>query len=261
MSQTAWYTSHAISEKIMLSVSRGFRIPAKHTSLFHKHKDKNEAILYGILRGCSDVMHNNFKNGVSYLHIDLGYIGRGHFDGYYRFSLNNTQAHYIDVDLPSERAKKLDITLRDWQDNEAGIVLIIPPTEPIAIFYGIDIEDWINKTIKKINGHPYKVRYKNDAKPIEEDFKIAKCAITFNSNSALDATIWGVPVIATSSHSIIKSWNSLTMADFADCYKKSIGLNREKLINYISYHQFTLDEVEKGIAPAIIKEMRQEGVY
>lgn len=261
MSQTAWYTSHAISESVMLSVSRGFRVPAKHTSLFHKHKDKHEAILYGILRGCSDVMHNNFKSGIPYLHIDLGYIKRGHYDGYYRFSLNNTQAHYIDADLPSERAKKLDITLKDWQDNEAGIVLIIPPTTPIAIFYGIDIESWVKKTIEKLNGHPYKVRYKNDPKPIEEDFKIAKCVITFNSNCALDATIHGVPAIATSNHSIIKSWNGLTMNDFSDCYKKSVSLNRDKLINYLSYHQFTLDEVERGIAPAIIKEMRKENVY
>lgn len=257
----AWYTSHFISEKVMLASSRGWRIPAKHTTLFRKGEFNDEALLYGILRGCSDVIHYNFKHGHDYLHIDRGYIKPNHFSGYYRISLNDTQARYKDVSLPSERAKKLNVTIRDWQDNENGLILIIPPTVAFAIFYGIDIEQWIKTTIKKIGDRPYKVRTKEDHTQVEDDFKTAKCVITFNSNAALEAILFGVPAIATSQHSIIRDWNNLTMNDVNDCYDKSVNLDRNKLLNFAAYHQFTLDEIEKGIAPAIIKEMRKENVY
>ena len=259
--QIAWYTDHFISEKVMLAASRGFRTPAKHTSLFRKGEHNSEALLYGVLRGCSDVIHYNFKNGHDYLHIDRGYIKPHHFSGYYRISLNDTQAHYKDVALPSERAKKLNVTIRDWQDNENGLVLILPPTEAMAIFYGIDMKKWLDTTIKKLNGRPYKVRTKEDHVSLEDDLKTAKCVITFNSNAALDAVLFGVPAIVTSQHSVVRDWNGLTMNNVEDCYDKSVDLDRNKLLNFVAYHQFTLDEIEKGIAPAIIKEMRKEGAY
>lgn len=264
----AWYSDHFISQKVMLRhAATGWRIPARHTTLFNKEtrdKFKEEALLYGILRGCSDIIHFLFKNGIDYLHIDHGYVGRSKnnmFNGYYRISLNDTQAHYKDVKLPSERAKKLDITLKDWQDNEHGLILIIPPSPAMEVFYGINIEDWVKTTIKKIGGHPHKVRTKVDPIPLEDDLKNAKCVITFNSNTALDAVLAGIPAIATSQHSVVRDWNKLTMSNVHDCYEKSIGLDRSKLLNFISYHQFTLDEMEKGIAAAIIKEMRKENVY
>jgi hypothetical protein len=259
----AWYSSHFASEKVMLSASRGWKIPAKHTSLFNKVKDKDEAILYGILRGCGDVIHTNFKNGIDYLHIDNGYIKPKHFDGYFRVSLNDTQAHYKDVDLPADRFKKLNIKLEDWRDNDSGLILILPPSEAFAIFYGIDIKKWISNIVAKLNGRPYKIREKNDPNNIklEEDLKYAKCVIAFNSNAALEATIFGVPAIVVSNHSVIREWNNLTLNNINDCYDKSIKLDRNKLLNFVSYHQFTLDEMEKGIAPVIIKEMRKENVY
>lgn len=264
----AWYSDHFISQKIILRhAAPGWKAVAKHTSLFTKenrNKFKDEALLYGILRGCSDVIHHNFKNGLDYLHIDHGYIGRSKthmFNGYYRVSLNDTQAHYKDVNLPSDRAKKLEVTLKDWQDNQNGLVLIIPPTPAMEVFYGIDIDDWTKTTIKKIKELPYKVRTKLDTVPLDEDLRNAKCVITFNSNTAVDATLQGIPVIATSQHSVIRDWNKLKMEDVRDCYEKSVDLDRQKLINFISYHQFTLEEMERGIAAAIVKEMRKRNVY
>lgn len=257
----AWYSSHPISEKIIISVVRGWKVPSKHTSLFHKEKDSSEAVLYGILRGCSDIIHRNFKNKIDYIHIDHGYINHHHFDGYYRFSLNDTQARYKNIDLPSDRAKKLNVELVDWVDNDYGVVLIIPPTAAICIFYGIDVDKWLKNIITKIGSRPYKIREKTDYKPLSEDLKIAKCVITFNSNSALEATIAGIPAIVVSNHSVIRDWNNLTLNNIEDCYEKSINCDRNKLINFVAYHQFTLDEVEKGIAPSIIKEMRKENVY
>lgn len=247
----------------MKSVSNGFRIPAKHTSLFRKGEFNEDAILYGILRGCSDVIHYNFKNGHNYLHLDKGYLKPHHFSGYYRISLNDTQAHYKDVKLPSDRAKKLNIVLKDWQDNENGIVLIVPPTTAMEVFYGIDAKKWIDTTIKKLNGRPYKVRTKEEASQIslQDDLKTAKCVITFNSNCALEAVLAGIPAIATSQHSIVRDWNQLTMNNVEDCYGRSISLDRDKLLNFVAYHQFTLDEIERGVAAAIIKEMRKENVY
>lgn len=263
----AWYTNHFISQRVMLSVKNGFKVVSKDTSLFkegaRKGLFKDEAILYGILRGCSDVIHHNFRNGCDYLHIDKGYLKPHHFSGYYRISLNDTQAHYKEVKLPSDRLEQLQIKLKDWQENKSGYVLIIPPTEAICIFYGIDCAQWIKTTIHKLNGKPYKIRAKEDMETIslESDLKAASCVITFNSNVALEATIAGVPVIATSKHSVVRDWNNLTMIDLETCFEKSVGLDREKLLKFVSYHQFTLKEIDKGLAAAIIKKMRAENVY
>jgi hypothetical protein len=257
----AWYTHHLISQKIMLSVQRGWKCPAKDTSVFNKNHPAQEAVLYGILRGCSDILHHNFRNNTDYLHIDNGYLKEGHFDGYYRFSLNNTQAVYKDIDLPNDRVKTLKVNLKDWQDNEHGLILILPPTLPVAIFYGIDTKKWINNIIKKIGNRPYKIREKTDPISFEDELKTAKSVVTFNSNAALKAIIEGIPAITLSNHSVLRHWNNLTLDHLDNAFKLSSGLNRDKLLNFVSYHQFTLDECEKGIAPAIIKEMRKENVY
>lgn len=269
----AWYTNHFISQKIMRSVAIGFKCIAKDTSLFKegikKGMFKDEAILYGILRGCSDVIHHNFKNGLDYLHLDLGYIKRslhnnGQFDGYYKISLNDTQAHYKDINLPEDRLKKLDIVCKDWQNNKNGYFLICPPTDAICIFYGIDVKKWIDTTIHKLGDRHYKIREKNDVSmsvSLKDDLAGAKAVITFNSNVALDATLEGIPVIATSQHSVIKNWNNLTMSNLDNCIEISQNLDRDKLLRFISYHQFTLKEIENGLAFAIIKKMREQGAY
>lgn len=267
----AWYTNHFISQKIMRSVAIGFKCITKDTSLFkegaRKGMFKDEAILYGILRGCSDVIHYNFKNGLNYLHIDLGYIERslhnkGQFDGYYRISLNDTQARYKDIDLPDDRLNKLNVNLEPWKNNENGYYLICPPTDAMCIFYGIDAKKWIDTTILKLNGKKYKLREKNDVSiQLENDLINAKCVITFNSNIALDATLAGVPVIVTSQHSVIRDWNNFNMSNLDNCLELSKNLDRKKLLKFISYHQFTLKEIEKGLASAIIQTLLKENKY
>ena len=239
----AWYTKHFISVKIMRSVAIGFRCNSKDTSLFkdgaRKGMFKEEAILYGILRGCSDVIHYNFKNGLDYLHLDLGYINRslhnkGQFDGYYRISLNDTQSHYKDVNLPNDRLEKLNIKIEPWQENKHGYFLICPPTDAMCIFYGIDVKKWTDTTIQKLGNRPYKIRPKNDVSvDLKDDLIGAKAIITFNSNVAVDATLQGIPVIATSQHSIIRNWSNLTMSNLDDCIEKSQLLDREKLFRFI----------------------------
>lgn len=261
----AWYSGHFIADKIILRhVAPGWSIPAKHTSLFRAGEFTDEAILYGILRGCSDVMRYNYKNNLHYLHIDHGYFKRsrqGYFDGHFRISLDNTQASYKEVNLPSDRAKKLDVTIKDWQDNPHGLILIIPHTPHFEIFYGVDRKKWIETVIAKIGDRPYKIREKTDTTPLEEDLRAAKCVITFNSNTALEAIFAGVPAIATSKHSVLPSWNNLTINNLDKALEVCSKLDRQKLLNYLSYHQFTLDEMERGIAKNIIAQLRKDNLY
>ena len=71
----------------------------------------------------------------------------------------------------------------------------------------------------------------------------------------------GIPAIATSQHSVIKNWNNLTMSNLDNCIEISQNLDRDKLLRFISYHQFTLKEIESGLAFAIIKKMKEQGAY
>ena len=51
------------------------------------------------------------------------------------------------------------------------------------------------------------------------------------------------------------------MSNLDNCIEISQNLDRDKLLRFISYHQFTLKEIENGLAFAIIKKMKEQGAY
>jgi hypothetical protein len=265
----AWHTSHINSFNVICNVRRGFNCEVKHARLFDG-KISEDSICYGILRGCEKILKQSNKDGYDYWHIDNGYIGGDYVKdvenlskgGCYRISRNNTQAIYIDHNYQSDRAKFLDIKLRDWKNNKDGVVLILPPTEAISKYYNIDIDDWIKSVKDKIDNRPYKIRTKEDRHiPLESELDNSKCLISYNSNAALESVFYGVPSIITSENSILKKWNNLNLDDIDSSYSKSIDLDRNKLINFISYHQFTLEEISNGVANQIIKKLDVFNLY
>lgn len=254
-----WRTGHQINETISAALHAG--IPQnilKHTEWADNYissNNKHIAVGYGILRGTGDIFHHNRSNGVDYYEVDRGYINPNHYDGYYRISKNALQATYKELDLPSDRLAKLKFERKQWF-NPKGHILIIPPSEYIETFYNLATGWWENEIIKSLDGisRPFKVRDKSDSRPLDHDLQDAYCVITFNSNVAVDASIKGVPVI-TGMYSVAGKWCKNSIGDVIENKIAAPTQERvDKLLRFISYNQFTLKEIQDGIAWRLLHE-------
>lgn len=156
-----------------------------------------------------------------------------------------------------ERFKYLGVELKPWRENPNGYVLILGQLKGDASLFGFDAEVACNKWIRDLNSrgervlfrhHPESIRHKRmwDIKgaeisqgTLQEALDGAKYALSYNSNSCLDAILNGTPCVAM---------DKGTMA--YDVCGKGIGdiirPDREKCLNRISWAQFTLEEISKG---------------
>jgi len=215
--------------------------------------NKHIAVGYGILRGTADIYRYNSINGVDFYEVDRGYINPNHYDGYYRITKNGLQARYKELDLPFDRLDKLKFKRENWF-NPKGHILIIPPTEYIEKFYNHSPGWWKSEIVKSLDGtsRKFKIRDKSESRPLDHDLQDAYCVITFNSNVAVDASIKGIPVV-TGMYSVAGKWCKNSIQDVIE--NKIEAPSREhvdKLLRFISYNQFTLEEIRNGTAWKIL---------
>lgn len=249
-----WQTSHDINEQVSKALHAG--IPnsiLKHSSYIPNYRsspNKFTSVGYGILRGTGEVFDINRKANIDWYEVDRGYINPKHFNGYYRISKNALQATYKEADLPSDRLDKLVFKREEWF-NPKGRIIVCPPSEYIEGFYGLHPGSWLAQVegfLKNNTQRKIKVRQKTDTAPLEYDLQDAYCVITFNSNVAVDAAIKGVPVI-TGVYSIAGKWSKNTLQHIIeDKIEVPASEHVEKFLRFVSYNQFTLDEIRKGEA-------------
>ncbi len=245
-----WHTGHEINEKLSYALHAGIpQTILTHTEWaenYYNSPNKYTAVGYGILRGTGDIFKHNQAHNVDYYEVDRGYINPRHFDGYYRISKNGMQAKYVDRDLPSDRLDKLKIERGNWYDPK-GRIIVCPPSDFIEHYYNLIPGSWestIKEELEENNEH-FKIRHKSDTTPLEHDLKGAKAVYTFNSNVAIDAAIKGIPVVANK-ESVVYGWKR-------DALPPSIG-EIDKLLRFISYNQFTLEEIRNGTAWRLLHE-------
>lgn len=253
MTMYVWHTGHQINERVSAALHAGIpQTILKHTEWadnYINQTNKHVAIGYGILRGTADIFRHNHTTGVDFYEVDRGYLNPNHYDGYYRISKNALQATYRELDLPSDRLDKLKFERKQWF-NPKGHILIIPPSEYIEEFYNHPPGWWESEVVKSLDGvsRPFKIRHKSESSPLEHDLQGAYCVITFNSNVAVDATIKGVPVV-TGMYSVAGKWCGNSIGDIIENKIEAPTQERvDKLLRFVSYNQFTLEEIRKGEA-------------
>jgi len=252
-----WHTDHYINEEVSTALHAG--IPQnilKHTAFaenYFKNTNKYPAVGYGILRGTGDIFKHNEQHGVDYYMVDRGYINPGHFDGYYRISKNGLQAKYVDKDLPGDRLAKLKYERANWF-NPKGKIIVCPPSEYIEQYYNMVPGAWEKKVMQLLENvsRPSKVRHKSDTTKLEHDLQDAYCVITCNSNVAVDAAIKGIPVFADHK-SVVHGWG---INSWGDLHKLEAPTDDkiDKLLRFLSYNQFTLEEIRNGTAWRLLHE-------
>lgn len=230
-------------------------------------------IIWGIIRGSDLIIKNKKKFNYSYINFDHSYtdMDRGHDkeDPVYRVSLNETQ-NLIKFDCDNSRLKLFNFYEKPWRKTGKHI-LICPPSESVSNIY--DLENWeqniitelrkytdrpikirrkdVNFTLNKTEYGAYPVPNKNSNKngkevPLEYDLKNCWCLVTFNSTVAVKALMEGIPVFCSDKCIVsLFSYNLDELSKVENLYPKYD--NREELFRLISFSQWRVSEILKGL--------------
>lgn len=269
---TIWRTGHQINDTVTAAFRRGSLVLSpdeppftiKDVSFFKPNQRPPASISYGILRGADTIFKTCQQYGVEWWEIDRGYFRPHHYNGYYRISLNNTRTDFNpNLLLPGDRFRNLKLEILPWREETKGHIILFPPTEAVASFFGIDISSWVESTLAELatfTDRKVIVRYKGDSNnlPLALDIAAAHCVIGYNSNALIEALLIGTPAIQLQNRDILQ-WNNLTLRDvesdaLTDC-------DREKLFHFLAYSQFTLEEFAKGYGWRMAQNIQKYGIY
>lgn len=244
--------SHNISNFICGTTSYGFKYILRHVA---EYSDNTDAIMYGVLRGCAEIMTHAKNTGKNYVNIDHGYFTNKAVDPYFRYTRNARTYEYNLLDLPSDRFLKHNLTIKDYKSN-GDTILILPP----SVFWGqyskIDYNNWANRVkieLEKITDRPIVIKNKYDGKPLSEWWEDTYAVIHYSSMGAVEALLAGIPII-TLGPSFLNNYGSNQITDI-----NNIKLfDREKLFYNLAYNQFNLKEVLNGTAKQLLNEIYKE---
>lgn len=253
MSYIIWQTDHPINQTVTNAFAEGYRklsrtgmVQVRNVSTFDPEKDIKPCISYGILRGAGEIFKACRAKGVEFWEIDRGYFKPGHFDGYYRISLNGMHVWNYDArnNYDTTRIDGFNVEIKPWRYGSSGdYILLCPPSQPVKWFEKVpeDFEQIIIDSGKRLYpGIPFKIRNKSSDIPLYQDLEAAIALHTYNSNAVIDALVAGVSVKAYGIHPV----------------NEAIPEKRRNLFSYLANNQFTLDEMRSGMAWEMVQQQK-----
>lgn len=211
-----------------------------------------------------------WETGRPFYYIDNGYMGNlMKKKKYYRVVKNNIQHTKIKSGMPSDRYLDLCqfapyMNYYGKKALQSGPILLVTPSEKPCQFYNLDKKRWVEETvaeIKKYTDRPIVIREKG-LRPdrIKDNSVASQCArdqiyavVTYQSMAALEAMHYGIPAF-TLAPSCVDSVSNRNLSDIENPNYPAEDkfLN---LLHYLSYCQYTLDEINRGVALSMIEEM------
>jgi hypothetical protein len=207
--------------------------------------------------------------GLEWWYVDNGYITE-QITRYPEPIINNYDKTYFRIckggihttSFKEHDDKRLNTEFKGWQSGEH---ILVCPSSPTVTYYINDMtqDDWIKETtdeIKKCTDRPIKLR--NKPRPnnkwwntdILDDLKDAHCLVTNMSLTAVDATVNGVPCI-THNRNVAAGVSSRDISYKTLNYPfKPDGDKINRWMRMLSYNQFTIKEIEDGIAFEVLQE-------
>ena len=290
---TIWYTDNIHSRKVCLALADGTGFPMRRAveACDMAGKNPGPSIVYGLLRGCSEIIQRCQAAGEDWWHIDHGYIGRGHYAGHYRITYRGLQTkvlpHGSRSNIPVLPAR-ISYDMKPWREGGKYVVLI-PPTLVVDAHYGSayhwdkpEQHRWVDEIKRSFNkfsegGHrlcgeyTYELVVSTKDGPRFDELKDAALAvIAHNSIAAVEALMYGIPAYHT--HGVLREFCGIWFNDACSCVWGNPGgwvgqddggdcgiwgkPDREPFLNWLTHQQFTLDEMRSGEAWTILEKQR-----
>lgn len=194
--------------------------------------------------------------------IDSAFVNRG---VYYNVGFGgiNGNADFRNEGVKNDRWLGLSVRSKPWRQNDGGNIVVCGQVPWDTAVQNTDHAEWCRDTVAYYNKLGLRVLFRPhpriadkwqhyygdvranmiDTGPLENTLMHAKCMVTWNSNSAVDAAIRGVPVIAMNSGSGAYDIASYKLSH----YNKLRCPSRRQWLAGIGYSQWTLDEMRAGL--------------
>lgn len=187
-------------------------------------------VYYGILRGCGDEMKDHLKNGRPFVYIDHGYFGdkdNVNLTGHYRIIVNGL--HHKIPRFP-EPSTKVDLPeIAPWRPTSMKQPLIlVPPSEAVADFYGIDRWVWVDRERCEFVNTVVSTKADNN---LDELLKDCRGLHTHSSTAAVKALMLGISARCTAERAPAPPHRTY---------------GRHDLLGWLAERQFTLGEIRDG---------------
>jgi len=196
--------------------------------------------------------------GLDTVILETGYINRGsEKTNHYAVGLNgiNGRADFKNKNSPTDRMKKLGVSLKEWNSGEYIVLCGQVPWDASVDF--TDHKDWLHRTargiflktdrpvifrphplckLEQIQGTTYSTRL------LKSDLENCYACITFNSNSGVEAVIEGVSTFAFDEGSMAYEVSSHSL----DQLDNPITPDRTQWLADLCYAQWLPEEMEEA---------------
>lgn len=207
------------------------------------------------------VVHRQLNKGLNVVILETGYINRGAGkDNHYAAGLNglNGRAKFNNANSPNDRWMKLGVKVKPWR-KDGSHILICGQVPWDASVDHLNFTQWAHETTGRLQRvSPREIVYRphplaftptpsgcvpSSNKSLHDDLKDCWAVVTCNSNSAVEAALEGIPVIATDVGSM--AWS---IADPLHNIEYLSMPDRTQWLSNLAYAQWTPDEMKKGEA-------------
>jgi len=247
-----------VHDTVLLAFYDGCAAPKKLCTDWH-YEPSDIAVVFGVYKSKvpisfprGAVMAEQRKLKLDVIVLETGYINRG--DGeqhHYAAGFNglNGRADFRNEDSPWDRAAKLGVALRPWRRDGKHILLCGQVPWDASVDH-INFENWLTitrDTLRSVTDRPIRFRpHPQIAKPdmsLEEDLEDCWAVVTFNSNTAVDAAIRGIPVFAADRGSMAYAISNKDISQI----ERPHTPEREQWLNNLAYSQWTPQEMREGL--------------
>ena len=218
--------------------------------------DSREDCLLRNTVGNEHIIVDKIDNSLPFWFIDSGYTNFIEPNKKWH-RLTRNHLHFNNQFIsPTDRLKNFAEFPRPWR-KEGKKILIVEPGEFAAGIMHVEAKSWTESVIaelKKYTDRPIEIRFKINKKTRTSLYQTLLngdyyCTVSINSNSAVESIWAGIPAITLNKH-VSNSVTRNNLAQVNDLYYGPLG----DWLAWLSYCQFTYDELMDGTAFSIIKE-------
>ena len=240
----------------------------KHLRSVSSYAPSDIAVVFGIYKSKvpqsydrGRVIAEQKAKGLRTIVLETGYLNRGDGEEHHYaagFDGLNGRADFRNEGMPPDRFHQLNIEIKPWKVPGENIILCGQVPWDASVDH-IDFAAWLiqaRDAIRHWSDKPIVFRPHPKVQlpplvgclystaPLNADLQNAHACVTFNSNSAVEAVLEGVPVFAFDQGSMALKVANRRFENLADPEKPS----RFEWASDLAYCQWTLDEFRSGEA-------------
>jgi hypothetical protein len=243
-----------------------------------KDEDRDVHFFWGLAGKNTSEIRGCLERGDEWWFVDTGYLSsqitrypepmiNDYDKTYFRIIKGGIHTNKFSATTPDRRNKLIkqgiDAEFKGWKDNGEHILLC--PSSPMVCYYinNLTQEDWLKQVGEEIRKHTDRpIKMRNKPRPsnefwgtdIKDDLKNAWCVVTNMSLAAIDGVLNMTPAFTHQKHvaSLITGQHELVERPYKPEREKV-----EEWLNMVANHQFTIQEIEDGLAFDILKAQYQ----